>query len=477
MTSDLNGLDAIALAELVRAKKVSPQELLETAIERAESINPKLNFIAQRHYDYARSVIDKGVGNGPFAGVPMLLKDLNTYVEGLITENGSRSQKGTVATFTMELVRRMESAGFVIFGKTTSPEFGLSSTTEGSLHGATRSPWNLDHTPGGSSGGAAVAVAAGVLPIAHATDGGGSIRIPASCCGLFGLKPSRGRNPMGPRNTERWGGMPAAHAVSWTVRDSAAMLDATHGREIGSRYDAPQPNGTFLSHVTKDPGKLRIAVMTTSFSGVAADPEVARTVNDAAGLLESLGHYVEYAAPQIDGEALRAAASVLIGASVAADVDDRAKLTGIEPGPDILELGTLATIARGRTYSAMDWTRANDAIMTAAIKISQFMQNFDVILSPTLAKAPVPIGTFELSDPGELSSWGQRVNGFSPFAQVANATGQPAMSLPLGMSESGLPIGVMATGKYGEEALLFSLAGQIEQAAPWIGRKPDIRAV
>ena len=476
MFTELNGLDAISLAELVRSKQISAVELLESTIAKAEALNPELNFLAQRHYDYGRAAIEEGVGDGAFAGVPLLLKDLNIYVEGLITENGSRSRRGAVATYTMELVHRMERAGFVIFGKTTSPEFGLSSTTEGSLHGATRNPWNVNHTPGGSSGGAAVAVSAGVVPMAHATDGGGSIRIPASCCGLFGLKPSRGRNPMGPKYTERWGGMPAHHVVSWTVRDSAAMLDATHGREPGSRYDAPQPEGTFLSHVTKDPGALRIAVMCTSFSGAKADPEVAEAVGDAGRLLESLGHHVEEAAPSVDGNALRAAASVLIGASVAADVDDWAKLTGIKPGPEVLEIGTLATVGRGRTYAATDWARANDTLMAAAITIGQFMQEFDVILSPTLALPPVPIGTFDLADPGERSEWATRVNNFSPFAQVANATGQPAMSLPLGMSTSGLPIGVMATGRYGEEALLFSLAGQIERAAPWIGRKPPTRS-
>jgi amidase len=255
MSSILDGHDALGLAELVKSGAVSPTELLDAAIAGVEAMNPRFNFMAQRHYDYAMAAIAKGLPQGPFTGVPWLLKDLNTYIEGELTEGGSRFYKGYRAPVTSEIVKRIERAGFVIFGKTTTPEFGLTATTENKLTGDTLNPWNPEHIAGGSSGGSASAVAAGVIPAAHATDGGGSIRIPASCCGLFGMKPSRGRVPMGPLRTEGWGGMSTHHAVSWSVRDSAAILDATHGPEAGSRYCAPTPKGSFLSSVSPFPAR------------------------------------------------------------------------------------------------------------------------------------------------------------------------------------------------------------------------------
>jgi amidase len=259
----LSSHDAVGLAALVRQRKVAPSELLEAAIAQAEALNPRFNFMAQKHYDLGRAAIAKGLPKGAFTGVPLLLKDLNTHIAGELSEGGSRLYKGYRATVTSELVRRYQAAGFVIFGKTTTPEYGLTGTTENKLTGDTRNPWNPAHSAGGSSGGAAAAVAAGVIPAAHASDGGGSIRIPASCCGLFGMKPSRGRVPMGPLRTEGWGGLSTNHAITRSVRDSAAMLDATHGIEPGSRYSAPTPEGTFLSQVEREPGKLRIALMRT----------------------------------------------------------------------------------------------------------------------------------------------------------------------------------------------------------------------
>ena len=285
-SSVLDGHDAMGLADLVRTRQVAPTELLEAAIARAEALNPRFNFLAQKHYDYARAAIAKGLPQGPFTGVPWLLKDLNTYIAGELTEGGSRFYKGYRATVTSELVRRYEKAGLVIFGKTTTPEFGLTGTTENKLTGDTHNPWNPDHIAGGSSGGAAAAVAAGVIPAAHATDGGGSIRIPAACCGLFGMKPSRGRIPMGPLRTEGWGGLSCHHVVTHSVRDSAALMDATHGLELGARYAAPEPEGgSFLANVGRDPGKLRIALMITPFAGSPVDPEVAAATQAAADWL------------------------------------------------------------------------------------------------------------------------------------------------------------------------------------------------
>ena len=466
--------DALGLAELVAKRQVSPSELLEAAIGRAEALNPRFNFMAQKHYDYGRAAIAKGLPPGPFSGVPWLLKDLNTYIAGLPTENGSRFYKGYRPTVTSELVRRIEAAGFVIFGKTTVPELGLTGTTENKLTGDTRNPWNPKHITGGSSGGAAAAVAAGVLPAAHATDGGGSIRIPASCCGLFGLKPSRGRVPMGPPRTEGWGGLSVHHAVTRSVRDSAAILDATQGPEPGSRYAAPTPAETFLSQVGRAPGPLRIALMLDAPSGSPVDRECIDAARKAARLCESLGHHVEEAAPKLDIAAMGAASFVLIGSSVAADMTDRAKATGIPIGPDVLEPITLGFVGFGQKATGMDFARANSTLQAAAISMAQFMANYDVILSPTLAKPPLELGQINLAPDVDFAAWGQRAATFSPFTQIANMTGQPAMSVPLGMSAQGLPIGVMFMGRYGDEATLFRLAGQLEQAAPWKNRRPAL---
>ena len=461
--------DAIGLAARIRRREVSAAEVLEAAIARAEALDPVLGFMAGRLYDRARAAT---VQPGPFAGVPWLIKDLNTDIAGTVTGNGSRLCARNVAGVTSELVTRIERAGFVIFGKTTSPEFGLTATTESKATGKTRNPWDPSRIAGGSSGGAAVAVAAGVLPAAHATDGGGSIRIPAACCGLFGLKPSRGRVPSGPTRTEGWGGLSVHHAVTRSVRDSAAILDATHGVEPGSRYSAPTADLPFLAQVGRDPGPLRVALMLDAPTGVPIDPDVRASVEAAARLLESLGHHVEPAAPALDAAALGWAGFVLMASSLAADVDARAARLGIEPGPDHLEAITRAALAFGRQTSGADVARAQGMLQEAAVTVARFMDRHDVILSPTLAAPPLPLGTIDLDPDDGFEAWGQRTSAFTPFCQLANQTGQPAMSLPLGTSRDGLPIGVMVTGRYGDEALLLRLAGQVEHAAPWAGRRP-----
>lgn len=466
--------DALGLAGLVRKRKVSPSELLEAAIGRAEALDPRFNFMAQRHYDVARAAIARGLPDGPFTGVPWLLKDLHTHLEGELSEGGSRLYRGYRAPVTSELVKRHQRAGFVIFGKTTTPEFGLTGTTESALKGATRNPWNPEHSAGGSSGGAAVAVAAGVIPAAHASDGGGSIRIPASACGLFGLKPSRGRVPMGPLRTEGWGGLSTVHAITRSVRDSAAILDVTHGSEPGSRYGAPAPAEGFLAQVGKAPGTLHIALVTRPVAGSPVDPECIAAAEATARLCESLGHKVEVATLPLDAAALGMASFALIAPSIAADVADRAKALGITPGPDVLEPVTLAFAEFGKSFSAMDMARANVTLQEAAVKVAQFMERFDVVLMPTLAAPPIALGRIALTPDCGFQEWGQRAAVYSPFCQLANLTGQPAMSVPLGMSAGGLPIGSMFMGRYGEEALLLRLAAQLERAAPWAGRRPTI---
>lgn len=477
MEAVLDQHDAMGLAQLVRDRQVSPLELLEAAIARTEKLNPQLNFLAQNHFDYGRAAIARGLPDGPFRGVPWLLKDLHIAVAGLPTENGSRLYRGYVPEVSSELVNRIEKAGFVIFGKTTSPEFGLTGTTESVLTGPTRNPWNMAVSAGGSSGGAAVAVAAGVLPAAHASDGGGSIRIPASCCGLFGLKPSRGRVPMGPPRTEGWGGLSVQHAITRSVRDSAAILDATHGVELGSRTAAPTPDGSFLSAVTAAPKKLRIALMLDAPSGSPVDAECVAAARAAAKYCEELGHVVEEAAPKLDMAAFGAASFAIVAASVAADVADRAAAIGATIGPDVLEPITLAFVHYGRTVDAMSYVRANNVLQGAAIEMAQFMERYDMILSPTLAAKPIELGRINLSSKAEFQDWGAEMARYSPFAQLENLTGQPAMSVPLGMSSDGLPIGVMFVGRYGDEAGLLSLAGQLERAASWHDRRPVMKDI
>lgn len=466
--------DALGLAELVRKRQVSAGELLDAAIARAEAMDPRFNFMAQKLYDRARAQIARGLPRGPFTGVPWLLKDLNTHIAGERTGQGSRFYADYRATQTSELVLRHEAAGLVIFGKTTTPEFGLTATTESKATGATRNPWNPDRIAGGSSGGAAAAVAAGVVPAAHATDGGGSIRIPASCCGLFGLKPSRGRVPMGPPRTEGWGGMSVHHAITRSVRDSAALLDATHGLEPGSRYGAPAPAEGFLAQLSKAPRPLRIAMMLSPPAGTPVDAECVAAARAAARLCETLGHRVEEAAPTIDAAAVGGATSAIVASSVTADIEDRARQTGIAPSPDTLEAVTLMFREIGGKTSGPDFARANAVLQAAAIEVARFMEKFDLILSPTLAAPPVALGLLAPATSAGLPAWGRMVAALTGFTGLYNATGQPSMSVPLAMSGEGLPIGVMFTARYGDEATLFRLAAQLERAAPWAGRRARV---
>lgn len=473
LSEQLADRDALGIAELVRRKEISAAELLEAAIARAEALNPRYNFLAQKHYERARAVLAKGVPEGPFAGVPFLLKDLNTYLEGEATGQGSRYWAGYRASVTSEIARRYERAGLVIFGKTTTPEFGLTGTTESLATGITRNPWNPERTSGGSSGGAAVAVAAGVLPAAHATDGGGSIRIPASCCGLFGLKPSRGRVPMGPPSTEGWGGLSTHHAVTRSVRDSAALLDATAGLEPGSRYGAPTPERPYLEEAGREPGRLRIALSVLPPAGSPVDAECVEAARAAARLCESLGHHVEEATPMLNMEAIGQALFSIISSSVAADIQARHAATGIAPGPDVLEAVTLIYYQMGLKTTGIDVARAHGVLQEAAVEMARFMEPYDIWLTPTLAAPPVEIGRLSLSNPN-VEEYYQAAGTFTAFTGILNMTGQPAMSVPLAMSAAGLPIGVQFAGHYGDEATLFRLAGQLERAAPWAARRPRL---
>ena len=463
--------DGMALSEGVRRGDFSAAELVETAIARAELVNGKLNAIAIELFGQGRAAAS-GSPVGPFAGVPFIMKDLNQGLAGVPLTKGSRAFRDNICSCDSETARRFKAAGLMIIATSTTPEFGLTVTTESALFGKTRNPWNLERVAGGSSGGSAALTAAGVVPLAHATDGGGSIRVPASCCGLFGLKVSRGRNPVGMGRTEGWNGLGVSHAVTRSVRDSAALLDATHGPEVGSRYVALPPQGSFLSALERPPRSLKIALQRRTTSGVPVHPDCIAALEDASRLCESLGHVVEEAQPALNGAALHEALITIISAHTAATVSAREIELGRSLAKDELEPITSFLAAGGREATAEDLIRADLACMTAAQTIGEFMTRYDMILSPTLAEPPVRLGTLSL-DIGPQQH-GEAVGRFSPFTAVQNQTGQPAMNVPLCWNAEGLPVGVMFAGRVGAEQDLLALAAQLEEARPWFDRRPSI---
>jgi len=469
--------DALALAELVRRGDASAAELLELAIARAEAVNAELNAIVVPHYELARASARAELPAGPLRGVPYLLKDLGIEMKGTITTEGSRLFADARHDRDSTIVERLRAAGLVIFGKTHSPEFGGSPSSESALHGATHNPWDLSRSAGGSSGGSAAAVAAGIVPAAHATDGGGSIRIPASMCGLFGMKPSRGRTPMGPEIYEGWAGLSAAHCVSRSVRDSAALLDATQGPAVGDAYASPPRERPYLEEVGREPGKLRIALMTRPVTGLEVAPECIEAAERAAKLCSSLGHEVEPAAPELDVKTVYAAFGLTSSVGIALKVARREQALGRPARPDELEGITARSVAAGRAASGIDHAAARDALHSASRALGQFMSRYDAILSPTLAALPPRLGLLSLSASNE--GFIEHASLASAFTSLFNITGQPAMSVPLHWTAEKdgvppLPVGVMFAGRAGDEATLFRLAAQLESAHPWFARVPPI---
>jgi Asp-tRNA(Asn)/Glu-tRNA(Gln) amidotransferase A subunit family amidase len=471
---DYEKYDGLGLADLVRRKETTPEDLLEAAITRTEKRNPELNAVVIPMFEEARAALREGLPEGPFRGVPFLLKDLHLFVPGVRTTQGSSLYSDYVPDRESELVARYRRAGLVHFGKSASPEFGLTTTTESRLFGATRNPWNLEHSSGGSSGGASSAVAAGLLPLANASDGGGSIRIPASCCGLFGMKPSRGRTPMGPHSGEGWGGMSAVHAVTRSVRDSAALLDATHGPDLGAPYAAQPPERPFLDEVGTAPGALRIALQTRTWNGAETHPDCEAAARDAARLCEELGHSVEEASFPVDPDRLRRATMALISTNVRATLEDRARELGRELREDDVEPATWLVSALSKGADAADYARASRTIHAIGRELAAFLSDYDVLLTPTMATPPPRIGVLSASNPdrGEQT---QALFETVGFTQLMNATGSPAMSVPLSWNAAGLPIGVQFAGRHADEATLFRLAGQLETARPWFDRVPNAR--
>jgi amidase/6-aminohexanoate-cyclic-dimer hydrolase len=471
--TDYDKHDGLGLADLVRRREVKPEELLDEAISRTEAVNPRINAVVLKHYDEARAQIARGLPEGPYKGVPFLLKDLHLLLDGTVTSFGSALFGNYRADHNSTLTERYLAAGLVIFGKTNSPEFGLAPTTEPSLYGPTRNPWNLAHSAGGSSGGAAAAVAAGIVPVANASDGGGSIRIPASACGLFGIKPTRGRTPMGPDRGEGWGGMSISHVVSRSVRDSAAMLDATHGPAAGDPYAAPPPARPFLQEVGANPGKLRIAFTTKRPDGSSCHPEVAAAVEKTARLLESLGHHVEEAAPVLDPEEISRHQSTLVSANIALTLRQRAAALGRDVAPHDVEHVTWLISEIAKLRSGTDYAEATLFIHQLGRKFAGFLSAHDIHLTPTLALPPLALGTIDMTSP-DIPTYLRVTAEYMCGNGLANMTGQPSMSMPLHRDSGGLPLGMMFTARFGDEATLFRLASQIEAAQPWADLRPAL---
>ena len=465
--------DAVGLAELVRKKQVSAGELLDEAIARTSKVDPKINAVVVKHYDFAKRQIDKGLPEGPFTGVPFLLKDLE-FLEGTRTTSGASVYQDHLADHTGTLAQRFLDAGLTIFGKSSTPEFGLLPTTESRLFGPTRNPWNPEHSSGGSSGGAGAAVAARIIPVAHASDGGGSIRIPASASGVFGLKPTRARNPIGPDRGEGWGGFSCGHVLSISVRDSAVMLDAIHGPEPSSPYVAPPPERPFAEEVGRDPGRLRIAFTDKSPYGDAIDPEIAAAVREIATLLDRLGHHVEERAPALAADPA-AVMALIVSANTGLAVRLAEQQLGRAATDRDFEYLTLASAHNAGKATAVDYAAAQLNAFRISRGLATFFDTCDVFLCPTLCSPPLRIGEINPMSP-DLSHIPPILRRYMPATSLFNMSGQPAMSVPLAWNAAGLPLGMMFAARMGDEATLFRLASQLEQERPWNKKIPPVCA-
>ncbi|QEU89750.1 amidase [Streptomyces kanamyceticus] len=474
--SEYVGFDAVGLAELVARGEVAPAEPEAAAREAAEAVNPRINALVETW----PTDDEPTPGKAPLAGVPFLIKDIGVAMAGRRMELGSRLAAGNVAAADSALMRRFRRAGLVTFGRTTTPEMGYSNTTEPVLYGETRNPWNLGLSAGGSSGGAGAAVAAGVVPVAHATDAAGSIRIPASCNGLFGLKPTRGRVSWGPDFDEMFNGLAVHGAISRTVRDSAVLLDQMRGAEPGDPYTAPEPSRPYAREVTRDPGSLRIGVLGQAWGGRRTVAPVADALARTARLLESLGHRVGEVDVElgVDWEELVVASARQWTVNLAASIDELAAAFGRPIDSSTLEPPVLASYHYGKRVSGAQFVTALALRNRVSRGLARHFATYDVLLTPTLPELPVPLGTHaEGAARLDGLGWLRRLFDIAPFTAVFNVAGTPAMSVPVTTEPgTGLPIGMQFAADHGQEGRLFSLAGQLEQASPWADRTPMVWA-
>lgn len=485
--------DALGLSELIRKGETTATEVLEAAIARAEAVNPQINAIIHTMYGKARERAHQPLPNHILAGVPYLMKDLELSFAGEPMTHGSQAMKNYVPKEDSFTVQKMKNIGLNIFGKTNTPELGITPFTEPKANGITRNPWNPDYSAGGSSGGSAAAVAAGIVPIASAGDGGGSIRIPASACGLFGIKPSRGRISLGPGNSEGWSGLVSSFAVSRTVRDSAALMDALIGSQPGDPFIFQKPENSFLSEIQTAPKTLKIAFSTQHPFGQKVAPECIDAINNTVKLLTSMGHQVEEI-PLPYEEAVLTKTFFMLMADVAADLDILGEMRGRPIQKDEVEITTWLLNLLGRAYSARDFAYARKQWNTISRRFGQIHETYDLWLCPSLATTPIKNGALQstateefilkiairlglvpyLKGTGVVDTIAKRTLGYIPYTPIANMTGQPSMSVPLHWTQNGLPVGVMFTAKMGDEATLFRLAAQLEQAQPWKHKRPEI---
>lgn len=473
--SDFGKFDALGLAELVRNKDVTADELLDESIDRLERVNGDLNAVVIKCYDEAKKQIADGLPDGPFTGVPYLLKDLHLQLEGTETSSGSNFFKGSVADHDSTLVERYKQAGLTLYGKTNSPELGLTCTTEPKAHGPTRNPWNLNHSTGGSSGGAGAIVAARATPMANASDGGGSIRIPAAACGLYGHKPTRASTPFGPDRGEGWNGASISHAVTLTVRDSAALLDATMGMAPGDPYPPPPHVRPYLEECSREPGRLKIGFNTKCANGSETDAECIKAVEDAAKLCADLGHIVEETQPVHDAAALGKAQIVILSSHSANALQMHAEATGRTLSQEDVEKVTWFMVEASRGWSAVDFANAQVVQHQQARIVANLYEDFDVIIEPVMGVPPIELGQLNM-DSDDLATYNSIISRVAGFTGIYNMTGQPSTNIPLHWSANGLPVGTMFTAKYGRDDILFRLAAQIEKAKPWFDKVPPLHA-
>jgi amidase len=466
--------DATGLATLIRSGEVSAAEVQKVARQAIEAVNPKINALAAPLFD---KPLDYNA-SGPFAGVPFAIKDIVCHAANVPTRFGSRMIPASFAfPHDTELMKRWRAAGLATMGISTTPEFGFNSNTAALAYGTTKNPWNTERSPGGSSGGAAALVASRALPVAHANDGGGSIRIPAGICGVVGLKPTRGRVSLGPDAAEALSGMAIEFAVSRSVRDTAALLDAIEGPGIGEKYEIARPARPYIKEVGANPGKLRIAISPMGWSPVTIHPACVAAVEKTAKVLAGLGHHVEEATPKFDVEAFDNANVNLWSAGLADWIMTFAEALNLKPSQDNLEATIWACLQHGKKLSAIDLLTSEHVMNTVCRSVGAFFQGYDLLLTPTVAAPATPSGFLNANDPTlDASAWTRKIFTNMPFTALFNVTGQPAISLPLCVSEDGLPVGLQFVGQYGDETRLIQIAAQLEQAMPWIDRQPVVCA-